>query len=190
MTIRAMLPYLAAIALGCSLSGCSRESDVVREADALQRAAFLEYAHGSFESATNALLSYSAYLDANEKRIASYRDYDAVDLNGQDVPFPVSRNIPVTQFSPHSMLACMMMYSGNTNAAMYHLSRAYPYHVQIWARAQKQPVTKADFVRFLLDGRDKIDAKTGAEWKMRFSLDTNIVAEISASWIQQAQKER
>jgi hypothetical protein len=190
MPIRAMLPYLVAVALGCLLPSCSRYSKVVREADELQQKAFLEYTGGSFESATNALLLYVTYLDANEPLIAAYKDYDAIDLNGQDVPFPVRRYIPVTQFTPHSMLACMMMYSGNTHAAIYHLSRAYPYHVEIWERAQKPPMTKEDFVQFLLDVRDKIDAKTGAKWKMRFTLDTNTVAEISASWFQQAQQTR
>ena len=184
MTIRALLTPAILVVL---LAGCSRESKTVAEADRLMQRAFFAYAHDPFESASNALQAYAAYLDANEQRIASYRDHDAVDLNGKDVPFPVSRDIPLTQFSPHSMLACMMIYSGNTNEALNHLSRAYPYHVQIWTRAQKPPVARNDFVRFVLDGRDKIDAKTGAAWKEKFELDTNVVNGILAAWLQQPQ---
>ncbi len=144
--------------------------------------AFLAYAHGSFQAASNSLQRYTDYLDANERRIASYRDYDAVDLKGSDVPFPVVRDIPVAQLVPHSMLACMMMYSGHTNEALRHLSRAYQYHVQIWTRSQKSPVSRADFVHFILDSRERIDAKVGAAWKTRLQLDTNTVHGIAAAW--------
>lgn len=185
MTIRILLIFAVQLAL---FAGCSRKSSkTVAEADRLMQRAFSAYSHDPFESASNALQTYTAYLDANEQRIASYRDHDALDLNGNDVPFPVSRDIPLTQFSPHSMLACMMIYSGNTNKALHHLSRAYPYHVQIWTRAQKPPVEKKDFVWFLLDGRDKIDAKAGAAWKAKFELDTNIVTGIVAAWLWQPQ---
>jgi hypothetical protein len=181
-TLQALMHALAVFVLGIAVVGCSRNARVVREADTLMHQAFLEYAQGSFESASNSLQRFAVYLDANEQCIASYRDYDAVDLNGKEVPFPVSRDIPVTQFAPHSMLACMMIYSGNTNEALRHLSRAYQYHVQIWTRSQKSPVSRSDFVQFILDGREKIDAKTGAAWKTRFQLDTNTVSGIAAAW--------
>jgi hypothetical protein len=179
-------------ALVIAVVSCSRSSStskVVRDADARMHRAFLEYAHGSFDSASNALKEFTAFLDVNEKRISSYRDYDAVDLNGKKVPFPVSRNVPVTQFTPHSMLACMMIYSGNTNEALRHLSRAYNYHVQIFTHAQRKPVSRAQFVEFILDGRDKIDSKTGAEWKSHFTVDTNIVDGIVSAWIERNHSE-
>ncbi len=144
--------------------------------------AFQQYESGSFESASNALFAYTAYLDANEGRLASFRDYGAVDLKGNDVPFPVSRDIPATQLAPRSMLACMMIYTGNTNEALRHLSRAYKYHLQMWARAQSSPVQRADYVQFLLDARAKIDVKAGAAWKAQYGLDTNTVNGIVAEW--------
>ena len=169
-------------------AGCSQSSpQAVQEADRLNKQAFSEYTRGSFESASNALMTYTAYLDANEIQITSHREDVDVDLNGNELSFSLNRNIAVTQFSPHSMLACMMIYSANTNAALHHLSRAYPYHVQIWARAQQSPVSRKEFVQFVLDGREKIDAKTGAAWKTLFRFDSNVVDGITAAWLQQPQ---
>jgi len=168
------------------LASCSRNSSkVVHEADSLMHQAFQEYGNGSFGSASNALQTYVAYLDANEQRIAGYRDYDAKDLNGNDVPFPVSRDLPVMQLVPHSMLVCMMVYAGNTNEAVSHLSRAYDYHTRIWTRTKRSPVPRAEFLQFILDGRDKIDSKAGAAWKAQIVLHTNVVSGISAAWMRQ-----
>ncbi len=155
---------------------------MVQEAERLQDQAFLRYAIGSFEAATNALMKYAAFLDANELRIASFRDVKAHDLKGRHVPFPLSRDIPAINLSAHSMLACMMIYSGNTNEAIIHLSRAYKAHVQGRLNTSRQPVSRADFVGFILDAREKIDSKAGAAWKARYSLDTNIANGIAAEW--------
>ena len=167
---------VAALLLAIAVAGCSQSSTkVVAKADALMRQAFLDYTYSSFDSATNTLQTYVAYLDANEQRIASYRDYNAIDLNGKAVPFAVSRDIPVMQLSAHSMLACMMIHSGNTNETLLHLSSAYRYHAQISARVQRSPVPRADFVQFILGAREKLDTDPVAAWKSQFPLNTNTI---------------
>jgi len=84
----------------------------------------------------------------------SFRDYNAVDLNGKDVPFPVSRDIPATHLVPRSMLVCLMIYSGNTNEALRQLSYAYKYHMQLGTGAHRSPVPRADFLQFILNARE------------------------------------
>jgi hypothetical protein len=103
--------------------------------------AFEQYAQGSFESASNALMVYTAYLDSQEQRIASFRDGRAVDLTGKELDFTMSRDVPVMQLVPHSMLAVMMVYAGDTNRALLHFSRAYKAHVQ--SRTKARDVARA-----------------------------------------------
>lgn len=154
-----------ALAAGIALlTGCVQQK--VRLLDQQMSRAYKSYQRDSFEVATNVLSKYIRFLEAQPPAV--YR----------------SRDVSRLSYIAHANLAYMLLCSGDAEGAGVNLNRAYAYHKKLVNKAQMDPVTRTEFVDYIIKGVEKVDAKAGAAWKAAYAVDTNTVERVKRRFLQ------
>jgi hypothetical protein len=124
------------------------------------------YTTGSFDSATNALAEEIRHLERYRNRLAHL--------------FHVDGRLKIA----HSRLAYMLLHSGDVDGTVDHLSKARALHNRTETRLET-PLSPEEFITSLMSGMERIDDRTGAEWKKNKFLDTNVYEVIRDRFLQQ-----
>jgi hypothetical protein len=152
---------LAVLIVG--IAGCLRHR--VHLVDQQMNRAYESYRRDSFEVATNTLNDYIRFLEAQPPEV--YR----------------SRDILALSYIAHAKLAYMLLCAADEQGAGLELDRAYSYHRRLLSRANMEPRAKSEFLDYIINGVERVDARTGVAWRSGHAIDTNAVAKVKQRFL-------
>jgi hypothetical protein len=154
---------LAVFVLG--IAGCLRHK--VHLVDQQMSRAYESYRRDSFEVVTNALREYIRFLEAQPPEV--FR----------------SRDIFYLSYLAHAKLAYMLLCSADEQGAGLELDRAYSSYRRVQSKDNLEPLAKSEFVDYIINGVERVDARTGVAWRSRHAIDTNTVAKVKQRFVSQ-----
>jgi hypothetical protein len=157
---------LAVLIVG--IAGCLRHR--VYLVDQQMNGAYESYRRDSFEVVTNVLSDYIQFLEAQPPAV--FRSRDIIYLS----------------YLAHAKLAYMMVCCADEQCAGVELDRAYSYHRRLQSKDNMEPLAKSEFVDYIINGVEKVDARTGVAWRSGHAVDTNTLAKVKQRFVRETKQ--
>lgn len=157
---------LAALIVGTA--GCLRHR--VYLVDQQMSRAYESYRRDSFEVVTNALSDYIRFLEAQPPEV--FR----------------SRDIFYLSYLAHAKLGYMFLCSADEQGAALELERAYSNYRWVQRKDNMESLARAEFVDYIINGVEKVDARAGVAWRFGHAVDTNTVTNVKQRFVHETKQ--
>ena len=145
------------------IKSTDNQSVILHTADDLSQRSWDCYNSCSFDEATNALVTSILYLSSHNGQLAKHLDLEEM------------------LYMKHARLAYMLLYSRDVEVSCDEFEVAYHnYKLMLEREHLTKPLSRSEFIDYVIQGIDKLDAKSNVVWKRGRVLDVSLIGVVKS----------
>jgi hypothetical protein len=145
------------------MESSDNQSAILHTADDLSQRSWDCYQRGSFSEASNALATNIVYVVSHRGQLTKHLDLGEM------------------LYMKHARLAYMLLYSGDVDVSCDEFEAAYHnYKLMLERERLTKPISRSQFIDYVIQGIDKLDAKSNVVWKHGRVLDVHLISVVKS----------